>query len=157
MAVKYRLYQSAQEGATFGKWYAKAVVDEVVETDALSEIIQRNSSMKRSDVLAVLSELSEVMRDQLQAGNRVRIEGLGSFKVGFSSKPADTREEWSPTTHISGTHINFQPETVDIISGGRRTRTAAALQGIEFTELRGYDDGKTTGGEEDEGGTPSGI
>lgn len=143
MAIKYRLYQSNQEGTTYGKWYARAVVDEVVDTDDLAELIQRNCSVKRSDVKAVLTELSEVMSDQLLAGNRVKIEGLGSFKVGFSSKPADTRAEWVPTTHVNGTHINFQPETIDTYSAGKRTRSAAALQGIEFTELRGYDDGSS--------------
>ena len=152
MAIKYRLYQSTQEGPTNGKWYARAVVDEVVETDDLAELIQRNCSVKRSDVKAVLTELSEVMRDQLLAGNRVKIEGLGSFKVGFTSKPAATRAEWVPTTHVSGTHINFQPETIDTYSAGKRTRSAAALQGIEFTELRGYDDGSTTTSDSDEGG-----
>ena len=154
MAIKYRMYQSTQEGVTKGKWYGKAVVDEVVDTDTLAELIQRNSSMKRSDVLAVLTELSEVLRDQLLAGNRVKIEGLGSFKVGFSSKPADERKDWMPQTHITATRINFQPETVDQIAGGKRTRSAAALQGIEFTELRGYDDGKEGSGS-DEGGGPT--
>ena len=147
MAVKYRLYQDNREKSPQkGKWYAMSVVNEVVDTEILAEIIQRNSSMKRSDVLAVLTELSEVTRDQLLAGNRVKIDGLGSFKVGFSSKPAATRAEWVPTTHITATRINFQPETIDTYSGGKRTRSAAALQGIEFTELRGYDDGSSTGG-----------
>lgn len=150
MAIKYRLYQDNREKSPQkGKWYAKAVPDEVVDTDQLAELIQRNSSMKRSDVLAVLTELSEVLRDQLLTGNRVKINGMGSFKVGFSSKPADTRAEWVPTTHVTSTRINFQPETMDTYSGGKRTRSAAALQGIEFTELRGYDDGK-------EGGTSTG-
>lgn len=156
MAVKYRLYQDNREKSPQkGKWYAKAVVDEVVDTSQLAELIQRNSSMKRSDVVAVLTELSEVLRDQLLAGNRVKIDGLGSFKVGFSSRPADKREDWVPTTHISSTRINFQPETMDTYSGGKRTRSASALQGIEFVELRGYDDGKASvspGGGEEEGG-----
>lgn len=142
MAIKYRLYQDNRVNSlNKGKWYARAVPDEVVDTDMLAELIQRNSSLKRSDVMGVLTELSEVMRDQLLAGNRVKIDGLGSFKVGFSSKPADTREDWVASTHVTSTRINFQPETIDTISGGKRTRSAVALQGIEFTELRGYDDG----------------
>ena len=142
MAVKYRTYQDNRKNSTQqGKWYGQAVVDEVVDTEKLAEIIQRNSSMKRSDVKAVLTELSEVVRDQLLAGNRVVIDGFGSFKVGFSSKPADTREDWTPQNNITSTRINFQPESTNVISGGRRTRSIVALQGIQFTELRGYDDG----------------
>lgn len=147
MAIKYRLYQDNREkSAQKGKWYAMAVVNEVVDTDQLAELIQRNSSMKRSDVMGVLTELSEVLRDQLLAGNRVKIDGLGSFKVGSSSRPADTRAEWVPSTHVTSTRINFQPETTFTYSGGKRTRSATALQGIEFTELRGYDDGSNEGG-----------
>ncbi len=164
MAIKYRMYQDNREdSAQRGKWYAKAVPDELVETDQLAEMIQRNSSMKRSDVLAVLTELSEVLRDQLLAGNRVKINGIGSFKVGFTSKPAETREEWSAATHVSGTRVNFLPETVDIVSGGRRTRVPAALLGLEYQELRGYDDGKdesASAGEgegPDDGGSPGTV
>ncbi len=160
MAVKYRIYQlknSTEGNAYNGKWYARAVVDEVTDTQALAELIQRNCSVKRSDVMAVLTELSEVLKDELLAGNRIKIDGIGSFKAGFTSKPADTRAEWTPQTNITGTHIVFQPESVVTIAGGHRTRSVAALQGLEFTELRGYDDGKDdsgtgSGGEEEGGG-----
>lgn len=133
------MYQDTRDKSEYkGKWYAKAVPSGLVTTDELAERVQRNCSVKRSDVLAVLAELSEVMTDELLAGNRVRINGIGTFKVGFSSKPADTLEKWSVSSNISSAHINFQPEVSTTISNGKRTRSAKALSGIEFKELRQY-------------------
>lgn len=149
MAISYKLYQDKRQTSKYyNKWYAKAVSDELVELEQLAELIQRNCSVKRSDVNAVLTELSEVMRDQLLAGNRVKINGIGSFKVGFSSSPANSPEDWSPATNVKSTRINFSPETIDIISGGRRTRSAKALQGITFKELRKYNTPESTKGGE---------
>lgn len=139
MAISYKLYQENKKSSKYyKKWYARAVVDEVVGTGSLAELIQRNCSVKRSDVMAVLIELSEVMRDQLLAGNRVKIDGIGSFKASFSSLPADTPAGWSAATHVTGTRIIFIPERLRTRASGKYTRTAKALQGIEFKELRKY-------------------
>lgn len=49
--------------------------------DMLAEKMQRNCSVKRSDVKAVLTELVEIMNDEQHAFHRVKLEGLGSFKI----------------------------------------------------------------------------
>ena len=60
MAVMYKLYQNnRKDSKTKGKWYARAIHTQMTETDVLAERIQRNCTVKRSDVLAVLSELVE--------------------------------------------------------------------------------------------------
>ena len=92
------MYQDKRRTSAFsGKWYARTVVSNVVSTEQIAEKIQRNCSMKKSDVTAVLQELSEVFREELLDGNRVIIDGIGSFKVGMSSGPADSSADWSVT------------------------------------------------------------
>ena len=55
MAVMYKLYQDKRlNSSTKDKWYARAIHPQVIETDALAERIQRNCTVKRSDVVAVL-------------------------------------------------------------------------------------------------------
>ena len=60
----------------------------------LVKTMEANSTVKRSDILAVLSELSETMRNELNQCNRVRIDGLGTFKVGINTAPAKSAKEF---------------------------------------------------------------
>ena len=77
MAVFYRLHQDQSTGTKrSGKWYARAVPTAVIGTRQLAEIIQRNCTVKKSDVMAVLEELVEVMTD---AGLQAREAGRLRF------------------------------------------------------------------------------
>lgn len=137
MAVMYKLYQETKESSKFkGKWYARAVITEVVNTEVLAERIQRNCSMKKSDVKAVLAELVEVMNDELQASHRVKLDGFGSFKIGLATKPADTIKDFSAATNIVGMRVNFMPETH--ISKANHTRSKVFITGAKVTEAPKY-------------------
>lgn len=109
--IFYKLRKNNNEKSDqFGKIYGRAVSTNMTDTETIAERIQRNCSVKRSDVKAVLTELSEVMSDELKASHSVKIDGLGIFKVGLTTKPADTEEDFKASTNVSGMRINFQPE-----------------------------------------------
>ena len=56
MTVFYKLRQDNQERSKYkGQWFAHTVNLGTIETDELARIIERNCSVKRSDVLAVPS------------------------------------------------------------------------------------------------------
>ena len=109
MAVSYRLYQNNREGKFKGMWYARACHNGTVDIDKLADIMQANCTVKRSDILAVLSELVEVMTDQLQNSMRVKLNGFGAFKIGLKTIPAATAKEFN-MNNIKGMHVLFQPE-----------------------------------------------
>jgi len=93
-----------------GKWFARAVNLGTVETDELAAIIERNCSVKHSDVLAVLTELGEVLRDRLMDSHRVRLVGIGSFMAGIDNRRgADSPRAFRPED-IKGLHLCFKPE-----------------------------------------------
>lgn len=130
MAVKYKLYQEKRKTSVHkDKWYARAVVNNVVYLEELSKEIQDNTTAKQADVYAVLKELVNVMERRLKNGDRVVIDDFGSFKIGLKTIPADTAKDFSPAKNIVGARLNFQPEThwtaID------RTRRKQFLQGIE--------------------------
>lgn len=132
MAVFYRLYQNNQENfANKGKWYARAVNTQTVETNDLAERIQRNCTAKKSDVLAVLTELVEVMQDELQASHRVKLNGFGSFKIGIRTLPADTAKDFTVAQNVKGLHIIFQP---DVRTAADKTRVRTFLTGCTVKE-----------------------
>ena len=133
MAVFYRLHQDQSTGTKrSGKWYARAVPTACIGTRQLAEIIQRNCTVKKSDVMAVLEELVEVMKDQMQDSKRVKLDGFGSFKIGIESKGAQTAGKYSVSEHVKGLHVVFMPErTTD--SGGNKSKQF--LQGARVEEL----------------------
>lgn len=136
MAVNFKIYQSNRKGNTNGKFYARAAHRETVGTKELAEVMQNNSTVKRSDIVAVLTELSEVMRQELHRSNKVRIDGIGTFKVGIHSKGAKTAKEFNATDNIVGSHILFMPETT-IDANGNRVK--ALLAGLKVKEAASYE------------------
>ena len=80
------MYQNKLKNSkVYGKYFARAVHTDMVDLDDIAEIIERNCTLKRSDVKACLTELVEVMRDKMQSSNKVRINGLGIFKINVKS------------------------------------------------------------------------
>lgn len=137
MAVFYRLYQDTKKDSKFkGMWYARSIVTDVVDTEVLAERIQRNCSMKKSDVQAVLTELVEVMNDELQASHRVKLNGFGSFKIGLATKPAVSVQEFSAATNVVGMRVNFMPETH--VSRANHTRSKMFINGAKVKEAPKY-------------------
>jgi predicted histone-like DNA-binding protein len=118
MAIFYRLVcDGRKESPTQGKWFARAVNLGTVETDELARIIERNCSVKRSDVLAVLTELGEVIHQQLQDSHRVRLKGIGSLMAGITNRQgADSPEDFLPAD-IKGLHLCFKPEKEQALDG----------------------------------------
>jgi len=138
MAVKYilkkltRNFNDGRKDSANNKYFARAITLGTVETEELANIIQKNCSMKKSDVIAVLSELVEVMTDKLQESYAVKLNGFGTFKIGITSKGADDPTQFSVANNIVGTHVNFLPAyTVDSATG---KRTKALLEGVKCSE-----------------------
>ena len=107
----YRLYQNNRKNSEFsGKWYARAVYTNEIDLDGVAELIQRNTTAKKADCLAVLTEMVEVIRDQIQSSHVVNINGLGRFKIGLHTAPANTAADFSVQENVLGKHVNFLPE-----------------------------------------------
>ena len=134
MSVLYRLHQDQSVGTKrSGKWYARMVPTSCINTRQLAEIMQRNCTVKKADILAVLDELVETMRDQLQDSKRVKLDGFGSFKIGIESKGAQTAAKaFTTSDNITGMHVVFTPERSTDTAGNR---VKQFLQGAKCEEL----------------------
>ena len=137
MSIFYRLSQNNMDGSKmFGKWYGRAVHLSTVNLAGIAEQIQANTTAKKADVLAVLTELVEVMQHELEASKRVRIDGIGTFKVTFASKGADTAKEYNPTECVKKFRINFMPEYTTVkTAGGKRRKDTPLLRACKAQEL----------------------
>lgn len=123
MSVMYRKYQNknVKNQKCFGKWYARAVTVATMSTDQVSEKIEANCSMKRADVLAVLSEMAVVIKDALNDSKRVVIDGLGAFKPTLHTTPAETSKDFSAGKNVKSIGILFQPQTI-VTSDGKHVK-----------------------------------
>lgn len=131
MALYFKIYQNNQEkNPNRGKWYARPQYQETVTERDLAAEIEKKTTVHTADILAVLQALSEQIAEELRDSKRVRLTGLGTFKVGISTRPADTPEKFSARENIKSAHVIFQPETK--ITGSGRTR--ALLSGITYKE-----------------------
>jgi predicted histone-like DNA-binding protein len=95
MSLMYKVSAcKSRTTSAYGKFYAHSVYADVVDTTQLAGIMQRNCTLKKSDIKAVLTELVDVMRDELQASNIVRLDGFGSFRLAMHSNGVAKKEDF---------------------------------------------------------------
>ena len=112
----------------FGKYFAQAVYDNhFVGTEELADFIQRQASVKKSDIKAVLQELGEALKHFVEMGQKIKLNGIGIFKVGFSSIGVTKLEDCGAQT-ITTRRILFQPETSRVVVGQEKKEDGSVKQ-----------------------------
>ena len=129
MSQKYiKTQNNNQYNSSFGKYYAKAVYDNhFIETDEIADYIQTQATLKKSDIKAAIDELGEAIKHFLELGQKVRLKGIGIFKVGFSSIGVKKVEECTAAT-ITSRRILFQPEIERIVVGQTTNKEGKVVQ-----------------------------
>ena len=92
-----------------GLWFPKAVHPITVTTEDLLKEIPKNCSLKRSDLLAALNELSEFLLHHLRQGEIVDIDGIGRFKLEVKGQGVFSPDDFDERTDISGYVCHFTP------------------------------------------------
>ena len=114
----------------YGKYFAKAVYDKgFIGTKQLAEFIQTQASVKRSDIVAVLDELGSAMKHFFELGQKVQLDGIGIFKVGFSSIGVEKPEDCG-AQNITTRRVLFTPETARVVTGRNVVPTAPSSRSI---------------------------
>ncbi|MBP5713779.1 MAG: DNA-binding protein [Prevotella sp.] len=159
-----------------GKYFTKAVYDNYfIETEQLAEFIQTQASVKKSDIKAVLDELGGAMKHFFELGQKIRLDGIGIFKVGFSSIGVIRLEDCG-AANITTRRVLFQPETTRVVVGQEKKSDGSVkrkyvnaitlLKDVVFEETHenamratvssGSNAGSSTGGNNTGGGSNTG-
>ena len=158
MSVKIRKVVNNRKGSkTQGKVYGRAVVSDTINTKKLCQNIRDRCTLTEPDVVAVVSALITEVSGQLALGNRVVLDGVGSFKVGLSSTPADSAKKFT-SANIKCLRVIFQP-AIEMINGKRVKTLLKEVRVEELAEYKGLNDedtGKPSGGGTAGGGTAGG-
>ena len=129
MSQKFtKLQNKNDESTAYGKWFATAVYDQhFIETEELANYIQQQASVKKSDIKAVLDELGGAMKHYFELGQKVKLEGIGIFNVGFSSIGAATKDTCG-AANIATRRVLFQPETERVVVGQKVNKKGQITQ-----------------------------
>ena len=129
MAQKFIKSQNKNSHSeAYGKYYATAVYDNnFIGTEELADFIQRQASVKKSDIKAVLQELGEALKHFFELGQKVKLDGIGIFKVGFSSIGVTKLEDCGAQT-ITTRRVLFQPETTRVVVGQEKKEDGSVKQ-----------------------------
>jgi predicted histone-like DNA-binding protein len=111
MAVTYVLTQKGNPGNPEApkKFYAQAKSREELTFRKLSkEIAEGSTTVSDTDVLAVLNDLTKILKRHLGNGEIVRFGDFGSFQVAITSEGAETADKFN-TSLIRGGKVTFRP------------------------------------------------
>ena len=110
MAVHIKLIKNnIKSSSSYGKYFAKAVSQGEVTLDEIGEEICRNSSFSEGTVVGVVSELQDLLKEKLRAGQTVVLPGIGRFSLRVESVGVDNPKQFKLRRHITRIICGFLP------------------------------------------------
>lgn len=105
------------------KYYAAPKYGEEVDIRMLAEDISKSCTLTPADIRAVIESLIDRMPFYLKNSNKIRLDGLGIFKLSFSSEGKEKSEDVT-AKDIKNLKVIFTPNN----------ELRNALQDITFTK-----------------------
>ena len=156
--VRYILKQIKITGnKCFGKWFAKNVVEETIDLDALAEHMStHNSPYSKGVIKGLLTDMIGCIKELLLEGKNVKIDDLAIFSLGIKNKEMAVKEEdFTVSKNISGVKLKARA-TGDLMSKSLNLeatlKKATFINGKLATEPSNGGSGNSSGGSD----TPSG-
>lgn len=91
------------------KYYPAPVYSGTYSLDDLGQHISNISTVSEIDIAAVLRAFVKVFPEILQKGNRIDLEGIGMFSLGFETTGSEKIEDVS-ANKVSRVKLKFAPE-----------------------------------------------
>lgn len=115
-------------------YYPRAItMGTPVDTNQIADALADRSTVTRTDVKAVLSEMADVMSQYMAQGKSVKLEGLGSFRLGLTTKGVKAEDDFDFSKQLQRVKVNFTPETFRPASTGATTRSMVS-KNVEWIE-----------------------
>ena len=150
--VRYILKQIKITGnKCFGKWFAKNVVEETIDLDALAEhMSHHNSPYSKGVIKGLLTDMIGCIKELLLEGKNVKIDDLAIFSLGIKNKEMALKEEdFIVSKNISGVKLKARA-TGDLMSKSLNLeatlKKATFINGKLATEPSNGGGGNTSGG-----------
>ena len=139
----------------YGKWFAKNVVEETINLDALAEhMSNHNSPYSKGVIKGLLTDMIQCIKELLLEGKKVKIDDLAIFSLGIKNKlMADTEEEFTVSKNIEGVKLKARA-TGDLMS--KSLNLEATLKKATFINGKLTTDPSTNSGSSSSTGSDTG-
>jgi len=109
MALQFNSVERPNPQTKEKKWYASPKLTGKRDLKNLSKDLSEVSSLSAGDVQNVIVNLIDQLPKWLMEGNSVKLDGLGTFRLSFSSMGVATKEEVTAAS-IKDIYILFEPD-----------------------------------------------
>lgn len=101
--AKYRIYQNKNDkSAGFNKWYAKKASQGMVGVnEVVDHLVGHNSGFSKGQIVGVITEMVDHIRELAYEGKSVKIDNLGIFSVSMKSKGVTDPKKFNAQTDIT--------------------------------------------------------
>lgn len=118
MAVHIKLIRNnIKSSSSYGKYFAKTVSQGEVTIREIMEEACRNSHLSEGSVIAVVTELEDLLKEKLGEGQTVVLPGIGRFSLRVESIGVDNPKEFNIRRHITRIICGFLPAGRRIAGG----------------------------------------
>lgn len=118
MAVHIKLIKNnIKSSSSYGKYFAKTVSQGEVTIREIMEEACRNSHLSEGSVIAVVTELEDLLKEKLGEGQTVILPGIGRFSLRVESIGVDDPKEFNIRRHITRIICGFLPAGRRIAGG----------------------------------------
>ena len=109
--IRYKKYQNQTKSTrSAGKWLARAVADETLDTRALAEhMAKHNTPYSQGAIHGVLKDMTSCIKELLLDGKNVKLDDLAIFGVGSAGNLPTRRKTGRSLPTWSGCASNAAP------------------------------------------------
>ena len=105
--LHYKKYQTSEQSLGKGKWYARAISNELVDIDGLAKhMAAHNTPYSEGCIRGVLHDMADCIKELLLDGKNVKLDQLAIFSVSLQTTGADTAEAFTVAKNIKGIKLN---------------------------------------------------
>lgn len=153
-----------EKNSSYGRFFARAITNELIDIEKLSKLMKhRNLPYSEGAIKGLLTDMVDCIKEQLLAGNSVKIDDLAIFGISIRNVEggAESEKDFNAAKHIEGVSLTCRA------AGDLMNRNVKAE--IEFNKVDSCncknedtdsdsgtdnpeDNGGNTGGEPDGGG-----
>ena len=128
--IKYKKYQNKNDKSTaFGKWYGRAVHELLEFDEFISHMANHHCVFSEGTIRGVLIEMEICLRELLLEGKAVRLDDLGIFAIGISTKGENKQDDFTAQS-IKGVSMNLYL--------GKRFKARNLFKDAKFKEADKY-------------------
>ena len=105
----YKKYQNQNKKSSgYGKTYARVVPTGTMDTDEICKHIAEHGTIYTSDIVkGVVEKFINCFEELLLAGNKLKLNGLGTFYLSVKSEGAETEKDFNPASNIKKVRVVF--------------------------------------------------